>query len=149
MFERELISSSSGVNLNEKIDVFCETCSYGKQQTLPFKSTNHTEMKQGERIYSDINKKVSTIFRNDITDLPPENEEVGDIENNDENVERLNEAGGGEDVPESYTEATESKENVNWKKAIEEEIEALDMNATWKLVQLPQNEKTIDSKWVF
>ncbi|KAL3284359.1 hypothetical protein HHI36_018523 [Cryptolaemus montrouzieri] len=63
-------------------------------------------------------------------------EEGGDIENDDENVERLNEAGGRdlrprnviqpprrfeeyelnfvkEDVPETYKEATESKEKEN------------------------------------
>lgn len=36
-----------------------------------------------------------------------------------------------------------------WRKAMQEEIEAHDVNLTWELVNLPENRKTIGAKWVF
>jgi hypothetical protein len=36
-----------------------------------------------------------------------------------------------------------------WTKAIEEEMEALQKNQTWTLVQLPQGKKTVGCRWVF
>jgi Reverse transcriptase (RNA-dependent DNA polymerase) len=37
----------------------------------------------------------------------------------------------------------------NWRTAIEEEIRAIEMNSTWKLVSLPKDKKTIGVKWVY
>lgn len=42
-----------------------------------------------------------------------------------------------------------SKHSVYWKRAIEEELEALDKNNTWEFTTLPNNKKAISSKWVF
>ncbi|XP_072077760.1 uncharacterized mitochondrial protein AtMg00820-like [Arachis hypogaea] len=36
-----------------------------------------------------------------------------------------------------------------WKKAMDNEYEALTKNLTWKLVPLPQGREAIESKWVF
>ncbi|GJU07579.1 retrovirus-related pol polyprotein from transposon TNT 1-94 [Tanacetum coccineum] len=43
--------------------------------------------------------------------------------------------------PESYSEALSSKESVQWKKAINEEITSLEKNQTWSLVRLPAGKK--------
>jgi hypothetical protein len=36
-----------------------------------------------------------------------------------------------------------------WKKAMEEELQSIEKNQTWKLVNLPNKKKKIDVKWVF
>jgi hypothetical protein len=39
--------------------------------------------------------------------------------------------------------------NLKWDNAINEEMETLDMNATWELVALPKDKKIIGCKWVY
>ncbi len=38
--------------------------------------------------------------------------------------------------------------NPKWDNAMDEEMAALDANATWELVALPKDKKTIGCKWV-
>ena len=53
-----------------------------------------------------------------------------------------------EDVKEltSYDEAARSKD---WRKAMEEEIQALHQNNTWELVTMPKDVQPIFCKWVY
>jgi hypothetical protein len=39
--------------------------------------------------------------------------------------------------------------NLKWDNAMDEEMEALDANATWVLVALPKDKKAIGCKWVY
>uniref|UniRef100_A0A2N9FA47 Integrase catalytic domain-containing protein n=1 Tax=Fagus sylvatica TaxID=28930 RepID=A0A2N9FA47_FAGSY len=43
----------------------------------------------------------------------------------------------------------EALNNPRWKSAMVEEMEALQKNSTWKLVELPKDKKTVGCKWVF
>jgi Reverse transcriptase (RNA-dependent DNA polymerase) len=52
----------------------------------------------------------------------------------------------GEEEPTSYEEA---RTDSAWRKAMEEEISSIQENATWRLVDLPENLKPIGLKWVF
>ena len=40
-------------------------------------------------------------------------------------------------------------EDVDWSKAIEEEIEQIDKNKTWSLVPRPEDKNVIGTKWVY
>jgi len=40
-------------------------------------------------------------------------------------------------------------EDPKWKKAINEEMEALQKTSTWELVVLPEGKKTIGCRWVY
>lgn len=51
--------------------------------------------------------------------------------------------------PKSDREAMASNDAEFWKKAKEEELQAIKRNNTWKTVNLPKNRKAIGSKWVF
>ena len=53
------------------------------------------------------------------------------------------------DEPKSVKEAINSEECKLWKNAMVEEMEALDKNEAWDLVELPDGRKPIGSKWVF
>ena len=53
------------------------------------------------------------------------------------------------DEPRSVKEVVNSKECKLWKNAMVEEMEALDKNKAWDLVELPDGRKPIGSKWVF
>ena len=48
--------------------------------------------------------------------------------------------------PSTYEEASQREE---WRKAMEEEIQALKQNQTWDLVPRPKDVKPISSKWVY
>ena len=39
--------------------------------------------------------------------------------------------------------------DMDWKKAINKEIEALQRNTTWELVPLPEGKKTVGCRWIF
>ena len=49
-------------------------------------------------------------------------------------------------VPKDITEALG---NLNWRKAVKEEIDALEKNGTWDIVDTPRNHKIVGCKWVF
>jgi transposase InsO family protein/predicted aspartyl protease len=51
--------------------------------------------------------------------------------------------------PQTFKQAMESRDADAWKKAIEEELNAMKENKTWEIVDLPRNQRTIGSKWVF
>lgn len=50
------------------------------------------------------------------------------------------------DDPYTYKEAVKEKK---WREAMDAEIESIEKNETWELVELPQGSKTIGVKWVY
>lgn len=54
---------------------------------------------------------------------------------------------GNVDAPKSYSEAISI--GNGWQEAIQNELDALEVNNTWELVPAPNDVKIIDSKWVF
>ena len=48
--------------------------------------------------------------------------------------------------PSSYREAVTSKESSKWQLAMQEEIESLQKNNTWKLVKVPLGQKIVGCK---
>ncbi|CAK9821232.1 Retrovirus-related Pol polyprotein from transposon TNT 1-94 [Anthophora plagiata] len=52
-------------------------------------------------------------------------------------------------VPTTYTEAIMSDDTSKWKRAMDEEMLALEENHTWTLCALPQGKRAIGCKWVF
>jgi len=54
-----------------------------------------------------------------------------------------------DDIPSTYPEAILSSESGNWVGTMEEEMQSLKKNKTWKLAQLPKGKKAIGCKWVF
>jgi len=51
--------------------------------------------------------------------------------------------------PDSYREAIEADDYDKWITAIEQEMESLNRNQTWTLVDLPKVSKAIGWRWVF
>ncbi len=54
-----------------------------------------------------------------------------------------------EEEPKSFADAMESSQASKWRDAAEEEIQALHLNKTWDLVQLPHGRKPVGCRWVF
>ena len=48
--------------------------------------------------------------------------------------------------PKNFREANSSS---IWKKAMKEELRALDDNKTWEIVRLPSGKKTVGCRWVY
>ena len=51
--------------------------------------------------------------------------------------------------PYTYQEAIESQDRERWVQTMSEEMQSLHKNQTWRLVQLPQEKRPIDCKWVY
>jgi hypothetical protein len=51
--------------------------------------------------------------------------------------------------PSNYSEAIISANGNNWMAAMHDEMESLEKNGTWDLVQLPKGKKTVRCKWIF
>jgi hypothetical protein len=54
-----------------------------------------------------------------------------------------------DDDPRTVREAVDSEDGKLWKKAMVEEMEALDKNEAWDLVELSTGRNPIGNKWVF
>jgi hypothetical protein len=54
-----------------------------------------------------------------------------------------------DDDPKTIREVVNSKDSKLWKKAMVEEMDSLDKNEAWDLVEFPIGRKTIGKKWVF
>lgn len=52
-------------------------------------------------------------------------------------------------VPDSYEAAINGSEAKLWKNAMDDEINSLEQNNTWQIVDAPKNNKIIDVKWIF
>jgi len=53
-----------------------------------------------------------------------------------------------EEDPKTYQEAIKSIDATFWKEAIKSEIDSLESNKTWELIDLPKGCKPISSKWI-
>lgn len=53
------------------------------------------------------------------------------------------------EVPENYDDIFGRSDTEQWKKAIEEELNSMQINKVWKVVNKPPNAKLLKSKWVF
>ncbi|KAH9682243.1 hypothetical protein KPL71_027274 [Citrus sinensis] len=51
--------------------------------------------------------------------------------------------------PKTYEEGVASKESAQWIKAMEDEMDSLNKNGTWKLIQKPEGRKVVGCKWVY
>ncbi|RWS07775.1 retrovirus-related pol polyprotein from transposon tnt 1-94-like protein, partial [Leptotrombidium deliense] len=51
--------------------------------------------------------------------------------------------------PSSYEDAVESADSKEWLKAMNEEMDSLRKNKTWKLVEQPKGVNVINNRWVF
>ena len=54
-----------------------------------------------------------------------------------------------EGIPRTFLEANSSPDKEKWKKAMDEEMQSLVKNHTWKLARLPKGKKAIGCKWVY
>jgi hypothetical protein len=54
-----------------------------------------------------------------------------------------------DDDPRTVREVVDSKDGNIWKRAMDEEMEALDKNEAWDLVDLSTRRNPIGCKWVF
>lgn len=53
------------------------------------------------------------------------------------------------DEPSTYEEAMKSSDRDNWLIAMKDEIDSLERNDTWVLMEKPKSQKIVDSKWVY
>jgi hypothetical protein len=51
--------------------------------------------------------------------------------------------------PSCYQEEINDIDNVKWKMAMKQEMDCLEKNKTWDLVELPKDRKVVGCKWVY
>ena len=53
------------------------------------------------------------------------------------------------DEPANYKEAIESPESEKWLQAMRSEIDSMYANKVWTLVDIPEDRKAVENKWIF
>jgi hypothetical protein len=76
-----------------------------------------------------------------------DNTRFGESDSNIEMEEAANIA--EEEGPNTYCQAINGHDRELWLAAINEEMDALDRNKTWSVIERPENQKLIDCHWVF
>ena len=51
--------------------------------------------------------------------------------------------------PKTFSEAMTSKKQKLWKNGADEEMDSLQRNRTWILIEKPENAKVVGYKWIF
>lgn len=51
--------------------------------------------------------------------------------------------------PLTYAQAVASKDSEKWLEAMQDEMDSLNKNNTWQLVQKPPNQKLVGCKWIY
>ena len=54
-----------------------------------------------------------------------------------------------DDEPLCYREAVEGSNSYKWKEAMKDEMKALNKNAKWDLIEIPNDRKIVGCKWVY
>lgn len=54
-----------------------------------------------------------------------------------------------EDAPKSYSEVNERDDAAEWREAVGSEMQSLEENQTWEVVDKPPGAKQIGTKWIF
>jgi hypothetical protein len=54
-----------------------------------------------------------------------------------------------DDEPSCYQEVVKGSNRDKWKEVMKDEMNALERNATWELVELPRDKNTVGCKWVY
>ena len=67
----------------------------------------------------------------------------------DQNMDDTALAAQTSDEPETYYQATRGPDRELWLDAIKEEMDALDRNNTWSVVERPDSQKLVDCRWIF
>ena len=80
---------------------------------------------------------------------PEPEEEIQDDDERDIEMMKAYLVKSDEMDPSSFEEAVTSTNSEDWTKAMYEEYESLQKNATWKLVEAPVNANIIDCRWVY
>ena len=64
-------------------------------------------------------------------------------------VEKVSVVKDNAEEPATVKESLESPQNAKWKEAMEAEMQSLQGNDVWELVELPEDRKPVRSRWVF
>lgn len=108
-------------------------------------SSNIIENRLRDRSEQDNDLQASG-FSDDDSDYDPDFE---DAEDSDSVVEEIGLLTVDSEEPSSFSEAISGPEAVHWKAAMKEEIESLEMNGTWILVNDDHRQRIVDNRWVF
>lgn len=106
-----------------------------------------------ERHVKPINSK-SLFYETQFTKIPINETLIEDNTNCDNKMEDIDISAKAQKAevctdPGSLKEAMNSKNRENWLIACTEELNSIEENKTWSLVDLPKGRKAISSKWVF
>ncbi|KAA0061433.1 Integrase, catalytic core [Cucumis melo var. makuwa] len=115
----------------------CADCQYGKAHQLPFKESKFKAKQPLELVHLDVFGLV-------------EQSSIGGmcymVTFIDDFSRHVDEALATFEEPATYEETSQS---IQWRKAMEEEVDTLKKNHTWDLVPKPKDVKPISCKWVY
>lgn len=142
----------SRVNVNETAPSLPQrsTASINPANVTPPQATS-TPIQNSVHVYPTRERRPPERYGN------PVNWSQVDLMTDDETVEydeslyaaALNAAESIDDVPKTFGDVENFTDKAEWRKAIQEEVDALIENETWSVVDMPKGARLIDTKWVF
>lgn len=137
IFNEKLLNSSSTLSFSEKQDQKSEQVELQVSKEEQIKDENELNESQDENEEETNSSKMKLRNRESILRPQRFNEFVSLITTESELT------------PTTYKEAVTSENRIDWRKAMQEEIQALQDNETWELTELPENKKALQCKWLY
>jgi hypothetical protein len=155
---RDVIFDESSL-IKSNVDVQMKQQEVPKYQKIQFETSSNTDENEHEQVSEDVHEEV----------LAEENMDDDDIQQIvDEPQTSLRRStqvrvpprryddfvssvslSTNDDEPSCYHEAMKGSNSDKWKEAMKDEMKALERNATWDLVEIPRDRKTVGCMWVY
>lgn len=152
--ETQKVKVSCDVNFNENF-IRSEYVKLSSNDEMGDDANDDGESTESNNVSSREGKQTTTSTESNSTDDSNENEAENrrTLRRNPKQVTKYDADKGCLAIfiePDTYDEAVQSEHGTEWKRAIEEELQSLDENDTWEIIDRPKDCKNVvGSKWVF
>lgn len=143
--------NSVGISFNEEDSFIDENQFNSDGSNVNIENEKAQSGEDDEIVFENIGSKQNLRVRMPKPIIPTKEKPVKSGKSNDASLEAMviGYAFVAVNEPDNYDEALKSDDSIKWKDAMDDEFLSLQKNQTWKLVNLPEGRKLVNSRWVF
>jgi hypothetical protein len=154
---RDVIFDESSL-IKSNVDVQMKQQEVPKYQKIQFETGSNTDENEHEQVSEDVHEEVpaeENVDGDDIQQIVDEPQTslrstrvIVPPRRYDDFVSSVS-LSTKDDEPSCYQEAVKGSNSDKWKEAMKNEMKSLERNATWDMVKIPRDRKTVGCKWVY